>query len=197
MNPYEVLGVNENASPEEIKKAYRELAKKYHPDKYVNNPLADLASEKLKEINEAYDMIQKGYTKSSSGSSYSGSADSASQFNAVRQYINMRRFIEAENILDSMNVRTAQWHYLKGCVALGRGWYAQARQYFQTACNMEPSNMEYRNALNSMGQSNAEYRTYGGNRGYGGGMDTCDCCSTLICTDCLCECLGGDLISCC
>lgn len=59
MNPYEVLGVSENASDEEIKKAYRELVKKYHPDKYVDNPLSDLASEKIKEINMAYDMITK------------------------------------------------------------------------------------------------------------------------------------------
>ena len=59
MNPYEVLGVSENATDEEIKKAYKELVKKYHPDKYHNNPLADLAGEKLQEINEAYDMLMK------------------------------------------------------------------------------------------------------------------------------------------
>ena len=59
MNPYEVLGVPENASEEEIKKAYKELVKKYHPDKYQDNPLADLAEEKLQEVNEAYDMLMK------------------------------------------------------------------------------------------------------------------------------------------
>ena len=58
-DPYSVLGVSPNASDEEIKKAYRELARKYHPDNYQNNPLADLAEEKMKEINEAYDMIQR------------------------------------------------------------------------------------------------------------------------------------------
>ena len=57
MNPYEVLGVSENADEETIKKAYKELAKKYHPDRYINNPLADLAAEKMKEINKAYDII--------------------------------------------------------------------------------------------------------------------------------------------
>lgn len=57
MNPYEVLGVSENADEETIKKAYKELVKKYHPDRYINNPLADLAAEKMKEINKAYDII--------------------------------------------------------------------------------------------------------------------------------------------
>ena len=59
-DPYEVLGVPHGASDEEIKKAYRELARKYHPDNYANNPLADLAQEKMKEINEAYDTLTKG-----------------------------------------------------------------------------------------------------------------------------------------
>lgn len=58
-DPYSVLGVSPNASDEEIKKAYRELARKYHPDNYQNNPLADLAEEKMKEINEAYETITK------------------------------------------------------------------------------------------------------------------------------------------
>ena len=59
MNPYEVLGISENASEEEIKKAYKELVKKYHPDKYQDNPLSELAEEKLQEVNEAYDMLMK------------------------------------------------------------------------------------------------------------------------------------------
>ena len=57
-DPYQVLGVSPNASDEQIKNAYRELARKYHPDNYAESPLADLASEKMKEINEAYETIQ-------------------------------------------------------------------------------------------------------------------------------------------
>ena len=67
-DPYSVLGVSPNASDEEIKKAYRELARKYHPDNYQNNPLADLAEEKMKEINEAYETITK--QRSGGGGSY-------------------------------------------------------------------------------------------------------------------------------
>ena len=58
-DPYSILGVDPNASDDEIKRAYRELARKYHPDNYQNNPLADLAEEKMKEVNEAYEAINK------------------------------------------------------------------------------------------------------------------------------------------
>ena len=52
-NPYEILGISPNASDDEVKKAYRELSRKYHPDSYANNPLANLAEEKFKEVQEA------------------------------------------------------------------------------------------------------------------------------------------------
>lgn len=105
-DPYIVLGVKPDASDEEIKRAYRELARKYHPDNYQNNPLADLAEEKMKEINEAYDTITKmrsgggasgGYqSQGAYRGSYQGgyqqqysSASSGSLYNQVRQAINM------------------------------------------------------------------------------------------------------------
>ena len=69
-DPYKVLNVARNASDEEIKKAYRTLARKYHPDNYAGGDLADLASEKMKEINEAYDQIQKERAAGQSGAGY-------------------------------------------------------------------------------------------------------------------------------
>ena len=56
-DPYKVLGVSPSATDDEVKDAYRKLAKKYHPDQYADSPLKDLADEKMKEINEAYDAI--------------------------------------------------------------------------------------------------------------------------------------------
>ena len=56
-DPYKVLGVSPTATDDEVKAAYRELAKKYHPDNYANSPLEDLATEKMKEVNEAYDQV--------------------------------------------------------------------------------------------------------------------------------------------
>ena len=75
-DPYEVLGISPDAGDDEVKRAYRELARKYHPDNYQNNPLADLAEEKMKEINEAYDAITKG--RAGGAGSYGGSAGAQS-----------------------------------------------------------------------------------------------------------------------
>lgn len=56
-DPYQVLGITPGASDDEVKRAYRELSRKYHPDTYVDNPLSDLAEEKFKEVQEAYQQI--------------------------------------------------------------------------------------------------------------------------------------------
>ena len=93
-NPYTVLGVDPSATDEEIKKAYRELAKKYHPDNYADSPLADLAQEKMKEINEAYDTIQKERMSKGSSSGYSGD----SSFAEIRSYINAGDFLSLIHI---------------------------------------------------------------------------------------------------
>ena len=83
-DPYSVLGVKPDASDEEIKRAYRELARKYHPDNYQNNPLADLAEEKMKEINEAYDTINR--MRSGGGNSGGHQGQSAYRGSYQQQY---------------------------------------------------------------------------------------------------------------
>lgn len=194
MNPYEVLGLPDNADIETVKRTYKELVKKYHPDKYVNNPLADLASEKLKEINKAYDMIMSNSTGSSSGySSQSSYSSDSSGFQEVRQLINSGNIALAEQKLNALP-KNAEWNYLKGICCIKKGWYNDGLQFLRTACNLEPSNLEYRSTLNSFMSRNTTYRQYGTN--VGGGMSACDCCANLCILDTCCECMGGDLISC-
>lgn len=198
MNPYEVLGVSENADEETIKRAYKELVKKYHPDKYVNNPLADLASEKLKEINKAYDMIMSGNTSNTSGYSGSGynqggnTTNGTASFQTVRMLINTRNIMAAESMLQGLP-RNAEWNYLMGLCYMQKGWYDAGLNYIRTASNMDPSNLEYRATLNNFQNRNQAYR------GYNGGMvgTNADCCTQLCIADMCCECMGGDLVPCC
>ena len=191
-DPYEVLGVSQNASDEEVKKAYRNLARKYHPDNYQDNPLADLAEEKMKEINEAYDLITK--TRSGGGNSYGGyNAGSAYQsqsyssgsndFAQVRQQINNGNLDFAEQILQGSSVKNGEWYFLMGSIAYRRGWLDEARQNYQIACRMEPQNMEYRQALSMMQNGGYAYNSTGMS---GSSCDAMDCCTTLMCMNCLC-----------
>ena len=200
-DPYSILGVSKDASDEEIKTAYRELARKYHPDNYADNPLSDLAGEKMKEINEAYDAIINSRRSGSkaNGSYYNNSTSGHSSFPEVRSLINQGRLEQAQEVLDGVppGSRDAEWYFLNGTVLYRRGWFDQAYTSFATATRMDPQNPEYRNALNrAQRQAGSQYNPY---RSYGtvGGCNGCDLCSNLICADCCCECMGGDLIPCC
>ena len=189
-DPYEVLGVSQSASDDEIKKAYRNLARKYHPDNYQDNPLADLAEEKMKEINEAYDLITKTRSGGSSYSSgYSGGrayqrqSSGSSEFAQIRQYINAGDIDTAEQILQGVAQKNGEWYFLMGSIAYRRGWLDEARQNYQIACRMEPGNMEYRQALSMMQQGGYGYNTA---HMSGSQCDGMDCCTTLMCMNCLC-----------
>lgn len=193
-DPYKVLGVSPNASQEEVKKAYRDLARKYHPDNYHDNPLADLAQEKMKEINEAYDTIMKGGAGSSSYSSGSGQSRSGynqggsynGEFASVRAAINAGNIGYAEQLLNASNNRNAEWNFLMGNIYYRKGWLDDARTYYQRAVNMDPSNNEYRQALNFMTNAGQAYRP--ANYGYSAGADACDICTMLMCANMFCRC---------
>ena len=208
-DPYKVLGVPPTASDDDIKEAYRKLARKYHPDKYSDSDLKELAEEKMKDINAAYEEIQqirsgKSNNNNSYNNSYNNNSYQSSQNSQNPKFAHIRRLINAGNIgaaeseLNAVNPgdRAADWHYLMGCVYIRKGYFVDAQNMLRTACQMDPSNAEYRNTLN---QLNMQARGYGSgyNTTNAGGCSGCDVCSTLLCADCCCECMGGDLIRCC
>ena len=201
-DPYKILGVSRDATDIEIKNAYRALARKYHPDNYADNPdMAELAEEKMKEINEAYELVTKERRGGAKGAGNAGSAGSAN-YAEIRAMVNARRMREAEAALARVPAadRTADWHFLESLVLMHRGYVNDAMRELEMACQMDPNNMEYQQAKQMFNQTAAGYgRTYyGGQSPYaGGGCSTCDICQGLICADCCCECMGGDLISCC
>lgn len=199
MNPYEVLGVSPDATDAEIKSAYRELAKKYHPDNYAQSPLADLAEEKMKQVNEAYDKIceMRKNPSSSSGSSYTSYANSTNAYYTNTSYPDVRRLIkegrldDAMQILNGVNNRNAEWYYLMGMIFSRKGYTEQAYSYFQTAFRMEPNNAEYQSALNNA-NNRRNYNPSGYNTSNSMGCSMCDICTGILCMNCCCECLGGN-----
>ena len=203
-NPYEILGVSENASDEEIKKAYRKLAKQYHPDNYTDNPLKELADEKMKEINDAYDTIQK--MRATGGGQQGGFYGNGTQANGqengytrIRRLISAGRINEAETLLGGIPAadRNAEWHFLMSLVLYRKGWLQDARNEINAACNMDPYNQEYRSFQQRMSGGAYSSPYSGMNTNNSGGCSGCDVCQALLCADCCCECMGRDCISCC
>lgn len=216
-DPYQILGVPETATDAEVKKAYLNLARKYHPDNYHDNPLADLAQEKMKEINAAYEQITKERSGRSSGtgSSYGGSSGSygssgyggyggyqrygqsasgSSVLQQVRIAISTGDLSRAEALLANYSDHNAEWNFLRGAVCYRRGWMDEAKRYYQTACQMDPGNAEYRQALEFMERGTQS--AYHPN-GTPFGTDLCggNPCLTLCCLYSLCN--GGGYVLCC
>ncbi len=200
MNPYQVLGVAETATDAEIKNAYRELAKKYHPDNYADSPLADLAEQKMKEINEAYDTIcdmrrnpNKSGGSSTTNGGYAGTQYTHTSFPDVRRLIKEGRLDDAMQILNgvSSDRRNAEWYFLMGMIFSRKGWSEQAYSYFQTANRMDPTNQEYSSAVYNT-YSKRNYNPSGYNTVNSGGCTMCDICTGLMCANCCCDCCGGN-----
>jgi molecular chaperone DnaJ len=198
-NPYSVLGISQNATDEEVRTAYKELARKYHPDNYVNNPLADLAAEKMKEVNAAYDEIirlrqepqNSGQSNQQSGhAGYGGyggyQGQTASRYPDVRRLISQGRITEADEILNGIPVeqQDAEWHFLKGQTLYARGWLDDAIRHIQTAALLKPGNPEYQAAVRQFTAAQQGYAYDGRNYAQ---CSTCDLCTTMMCLNCLCN----------
>ena len=182
IDPYRVLGVSQSASEEEIKKAYRTLSRKYHPDANVNNPNRAQAEEKFKEIQAAYNQIMDerqnggssfgGSSYGYSGSSYNSYSYSYSQasveMQAAANYINARQFAAALNVLSSIpdEQRNGQWYFFASVASQGMGNLNDAREFIRRAIALEPGNFRYRQFQQSIDWSRSWYETRGTSYGY-------------------------------
>ena len=203
-DPYSVLGVSKDATDDEIKKAYRTLSRKYHPDANINNPNKDRAEEKFKEVQQAYqqimDMREQG-TTGNFGDFYGGQQRTAygggeedTYKQAAVNYIRSGHYKEALNVLNSMKQKDARWYYLSAVANSGTGNNLTALEHAKVAVSMEPGNMEYRQLLQQLEGGGSWYdnrrQTYGSSGM--GGSGTCGkiCLAYMICNLC---CGGGGL----
>lgn len=201
MDPYQVLGISPDASDDEVKKAYRTLSKKYHPDANIGNPHQAEYTEKFKEIQNAYKTImdgrKKGFTQqtygqqstySSGGYQYSGNDQEAYQEAAA--FIQARRFQDALNILNQIRNKNSIWFYYAAIAENGLGHNITAREYAQTAVNMEPMNMQYILLLNQLQGNQQQYHQR--SQQYGDPMNIMNCCCYMILLNylsmCCCRC---------
>ncbi len=191
INPYQVLGISPGASDEEIKKAYRSLSRKYHPDANVNNPNKDQAEEKFKQVQQAYDQIMKekqqgssfgGYGNSYGGNSYGGSSygsdfgdfggyynssntyqEENSRLQAAANYIRNGYYREAFTVLNDMPLseRNGRWYYYSAVVNHRMGNTATALEHIRRAVELEPSNIQYRQFQQNLEYGGTWYTTMG------------------------------------
>lgn len=195
-NPYEVLGVTSSASIDEIKRAYRDKARQFSENQ-----------AKMNELNDAYDYVIGHIGNNRTDTSYSGGGFNTgtaegrtTEFGDIRAKLNNGRIDDAELLLDGIPYqrRNAEWYYLKGTIQHRRGWLESALESFRKAKEMEPGNAEYEAAFNQLErESQGNFRNSRQTEDNDGCCSPCNICSSLLCADCCCECMGGDLIRCC
>lgn len=213
-DPYQVLGISSTATDDEVKKAYRNLARKYHPDNYHDNPLADLAQERMKEINEAYEEIQTQRKRGTSGSGYGAGASTGynagygtgygagygayqsytGPYQRVRAAIQQGNLNLAEELLNAMKDHDAEWNFLKGVLCTRRGWMDEAKRYYQTAVQMDPDDEEYQRALDMAEGRQTAYRPDGYGPVSTGNCHMNPCLPICLFLSC---CPGGGYFYCC
>ena len=201
LDPYSVLGVSRDASMDEIKKAYRKLSRKYHPDANINNPNKEEAEEKFKQVQQAYDQIVREREQGASQSSWSGGFGGGYQtqddqrsmeMRAAANYINAAHYQEALNVLNRMTERNGEWYYYHAIASAGAGNTANAMEDARRAVEMEPNNMQYQQLYQQLQSGGQWYQNMGNGYGYerpGNGLGSCCCqclCLNMLCTGCCC-----------
>lgn len=212
-NPFVILGINRDATQHDIYVAYKNLRKKYADDRFLEGEAGADAAKKLEQLDAAYsEALEYCHT--------SATVDDGSSIVAeVKKAIKNKDLSLAQEKLDSMSRRDSEWHYLQSIIFYERSWYSDCKKQLEVSIELDPTNSKYKKALSNLnekmnsangnqsqfeqnrsyqGQNQFNNRSYNQHNGYRNDSNmACGLCQTLLCADCCCECMGGDLISCC
>ena len=209
-DPYLTLGIERGASQEEVEKAYKTLRAKYSDLKFEEGEVGANAAKMLGKLDMAYEDCLMDIKDRENVKNY------GSSYGEIDSLIKEKKYEEAQTLLDKCEVRDAEWHYMEAQIFYKRQWHSEAKAQLEIACDLDPSNEKYKSTLDRLERvmnrpKDAEFNSERGQRqsraGYANpnssdfadnGTDACcNACSTLLCADCCCECMGGDLIPCC
>ncbi|MBO7156122.1 MAG: hypothetical protein J6V83_01825 [Clostridia bacterium] len=218
-DPFIVLGVTDSVTQNELYEAYRNARREWEGKRFAVGEEGAYACEKLDEIEQAYrdadEILKSRYFVSEAPKA----EETHSRYDEIDRLIKDKKYVDAQLALEDIKIRDAKWHYLQSIIYHAEGRIRDSYSHLKTATEIEPENTNYTEALKRMeAKINGEFAQRQGfyayrdnnsndgpNRSYRdgdfhnnrGGMSPCDCCQGLICADCCCECMGGDLISCC
>lgn len=203
MSPYEILGINRDASDDEVKKAYRTLSKKYHPDANIGSPHQAEYTEMFKQVQNAYEEImserrgefqRQSYANQTNGAYDYGSfhqqyqyADDTAAFQDAAAYIQARRYQEAKDILADVKIRNDVWFYYAAICEHGLGNSIQAREFAEAAAQMNPYNIQYQILLQQLTRGTHAYSTM--RHSYGTAVSPMQCCYTYLIIQAILSCL--------
>ncbi|MBO7390733.1 MAG: hypothetical protein J6U39_04735 [Clostridia bacterium] len=206
-DPFVVLGLDKGATQSEVQSAYESLREEYRSRIHIEGDEGKKAAKKLAEIEDAYQDAMELLSKGS---------EVKDVYAHVAELLKKGDLDKAQAALDNVSERNAEWHYFQSAVYHSKGWNYEAKSQLEMAINMDPENKKYQETLERMkrheeggntsdgartnaGATNAggQQRSYDSYDDYTRRRTASDCCTSLICADCCCECMGGDLIRCC
>lgn len=202
-NAYEILGLTESATREEIDTRYRELRDRYQRDRFLPGDEGEEASEKLQQLEVAYRDILTSLAEAEQASTFSEDTD----YSAIQELITAGKLDEAQTKLDARVSRDAEWHYMQSIVFYKRNWFLESKKQLELACQMEPNNTRYKQSLDKLtkilasntispDQLRTTSRPVDDGPRMGAGNGTCTgstCTDCLLCNACCncCQCMGG------
>ena len=218
-DPFMILGVTDSVSQNELYEAYRNARKEWENKRFIPGEEGAYACERLDEIEQAYRDAEDALRSKEVIIPEVVEPTSEDDYVEIDRLVKDKAYTQAQDKLDEIKIRGARWHFLQSIVFVGTGRNNEALEHLKTATVIEPQNETYSEAYNRMlerigrpqtqgfyayresddgyGNDRRSYRDDGYDARRHGGITPCDCCQGLICADCCCECMGGDLISCC